>query len=403
MSRFAVPIFILGLCLLTMNASVLGEEQQAAIKNTLQDDVIQQIISHSAALSDAKQRLSYLKTQAIIAQTLPLLKQAQWLHLLAIEQEALGQLDGAVASYTQAIHMLEPLPLSALLVNSYLERSYIVYLNSNDASLYCQDRKTALVHARKLSEPELLVKALSLNAFCFNNAQNFNIGLMLLDEALDIAKANQLSNNRQAMIYNASATLYRDNGLHRRALVFYRQAFELWQQVDDTQDMFNMLHNLVGEAVNLSLWPQADDYLAQMKTLVEEKSNLKDFKFKDFEFFYQYNLGRRLLFSYDFTGAITHLELAVALENSTGEAYFVHTSYAFLAIAHLQLGDKEQAINWANRFNDVSQGEHRKKDLQMVMEAIALFGQGKTIDALNLLLKTINYERTNLLALSIMG
>ncbi|WP_445946394.1 diguanylate cyclase [Shewanella sp.] len=394
MQRVVVIISMLCWCLLAMNAPVFAEEEQAAIKDTPQDDVIQQIISHSATLSDAKQRLSYLKTQALVAQSLPLLKQAQWLHLLAIEQEALGKLDGAAASYTQAIHMLEPLPLSALLVNSYLERSYIVYLNSNDASLYCQDRNIALTHARKLNDPELLVKALSLNAFCFNNAQNFNVGLMLLDEALDIARANQLSNNRQAMIYNASATLYRDNGLHRRALTFYKQAFELWQQVDDTQDMFNMLHNLIGESVNLSLWQEADGYLAQMKTLVVEKSNLKDFKFKDFEFFYQYNLGQRWLFSYDFIEAIVHLKQAIALENSTSEAYFVHTSYAFLAIAYLQLGDKKQAIHWAKRFNDVSQGAHSKKDLQMAIEAIGLLGEGKTIDAVNLLLKTINDERT---------
>jgi diguanylate cyclase (GGDEF)-like protein len=349
---------------------------------------IEQIQKAVAKIASPEDKLTYLSAKSSLVEGFSGLEQGQFLHLLAGVQEELQQLDAAITSYTQAIAILELLPLNPLLVHSYLERSYINYLNSNDPKLYCQDRHIGLRYARQIQDPELTVKALSLTAFCFNSAENFDVGIKLLDEALDIAKLNRLSNNRQAMIYNATAALYRDHGLHRHALVLFKHAYELWLEIDDTQDIFNMLHNIIGETINLFQWDQADIYLAKMEKLTAAKP-----EFKDFRFFYHYNAGRKSLFSYDFTQAISHLEQAIALQASTKEAFFVHTSFAFLSIAYIQSGDKELAVKWADAFNQSASALTSKQDLVMSMRAVGLLGQDKPIESMNVLLKTINYER----------
>jgi diguanylate cyclase (GGDEF)-like protein len=349
---------------------------------------IKQIKQTLAEIASPEDKLIYLNAKSSLVEGLSGLEQGEFLHLLAGVQEELQQLDAAITSYTQAIARLEQLPLNPLLAHSYLERSYINYLNSNDAKLYCQDRQIGLRYARQLQDPELTVKALSLTAFCFNSAETFDVGIKLLDEALEIAKLNQLSNNRQAMIYNATAALYRDQGLHRHALAFFKHAYELWLEIDDTQDMFNMLHNIIGETINLFQWDQADIYLKEMEKLTAAKP-----EFKDFSFFYHYNVGRKSLFSLNFTKAILHLEQAIALQSTTNEAFFVHTSFAFLSIAYIQSGDQERAVKWANAFNQSVSISSSKQDLVMSMQALGLLGQDKPIESVNILLKTINYER----------
>jgi diguanylate cyclase (GGDEF)-like protein len=339
-------------------------------------------------LNTPSEQLAYLLSIANKLNHLSEPEKGHYYSLLAGTQEKVGKLDDALQNYTLAIEMLEPFGASDALVNSFLERSYIAYLNTNDPKQYCPDREAGLNYARQIEQPETLVKSLTLRAFCFQGAGSFHIGLGLLSEALHIAKANKLSPNRLAMIYSATGAMYRASFLHNKALTYFKNAYQLWRQVDDTQDIFNMLHNMIGETVSLSLWVDADKYLTEMHKMVFTHP-----EFKDFQFFYHHNVGKRYLFSHDFAQAVQHFERAITLQKTTQEAYFIHLNYAFLAIGYLHKGETEKALRWASAFNQSSSREASPQDLKMTMEAMDLLGQKKYLEAYNVLLKTANYER----------
>ena len=106
--------------------------------------------------------------------------------------EQTRQLDLSIASYDKGISYVEALPVTDILIDSYLERSFANYLKTNDPAVYCIDRVKALNYARQHSNLELLTKTLTQNAFCYENANNFHIGIALLDEALEIVDTSHL-------------------------------------------------------------------------------------------------------------------------------------------------------------------------------------------------------------------
>jgi diguanylate cyclase (GGDEF)-like protein len=376
------------LCYFFLSALVCFTISKPSLATPKNEDFV---IHTSKALEHLKsptEQLIYLDSLTEKLSGITELEKGHYYKWVADTQSELGMLDDAVQNYTTAIEILEQFGASDALVNSFLERSYTLYLISNDTKQYCPDRELGLKYARLIDQPETLVKSLTLRAFCFQGASSFHIGLDLLSEALQIAKAHQLSPNRLAMIYSATGAMYRANYLHNRALTYFNNAYQLWQQVDDTQDIFNMLHNMIGEAVSMSLWREADKYLTDMHKLVYKYPD-----FKDFQFFYHFNSGKRYLFNYQFPQAVQQFEHAISLQKTTQETYFIHLSYAFMAIAYSQEGETEKALLWAKAFNQSSSRDTIPLEIKMAMEAMDLLGQKKYLAAYNMLIKTINYER----------
>ncbi|EDQ00131.1 hypothetical protein [Shewanella benthica] len=130
-------------------------------------------------------------------------------------------------------------------------------MQSNDPAAYCFDRKQALVYARQHHNAKLLAKSLTQNAFCFNEPTSIHKGIALLDEAMAIVDKDNLNVNRKAMIYNATGSLYRQAGLHRRGYDSFEKAYQTWQSINDIEDMFNMQYNMLSEAISLGDWDKA--------------------------------------------------------------------------------------------------------------------------------------------------
>ncbi|WP_434952316.1 tetratricopeptide repeat-containing diguanylate cyclase [Shewanella sp. HL-SH4] len=316
---------------------------------------------------------------------------AQLLFHLAAAQQQNKQLDKAFDSYSQAIDLLLVTPKPSLLVKAYLARSLIVSLQTNDYKQYCPDRINAVKLARKQSDQDLLVHALAQTAYCFNQADNFDIGLLHLSEALDIAKKYQLAPDKLAMIFNATAAVYRDNHLHRQAEEYFQQAFNHWQQADDKKSMFNMLHNLVGEAIMLTKWKRADDYLKQMSALMVQMKNNKDLPF-----FYYFNQGRYHLGRQEYSSAIQSFEMANDASTETEEALFVTENLGLLALSLFHYQDIASAGQTAERFLNSDGLNGQSATLIEQVRAIYYSSEGDYFTALEYLFSAIAVEKNHI-------
>jgi len=142
--------------------------------------MLAEIKPYLATLTSSQQRIDFLQQQQHQPQQqqqqsstdLPIEQQGQLLHLLAIEQEVNHDLDGAIDSYTQEIALLTPYPLSEALIKSYIERSFILYLQTNDPLIYCPDRVVAITLGRQLGEATILAEALAQSAYFIINRMN---------------------------------------------------------------------------------------------------------------------------------------------------------------------------------------------------------------------------------------
>ncbi|ABV86006.1 diguanylate cyclase and serine/threonine protein kinase with TPR repeats [Shewanella pealeana ATCC 700345] len=312
------------------------------------------------------------------------------LHFLYGKQYARNRLlEQSIASYDMAIVLAKPLMGSELLIESYLGRSFARYLQTNDPEVYCSDRAKALVLARRQSNRELLAKSLTQNAFCFNKVTNVHHGIALLDEAMLLIDTEDKANyNRKAMIFNATGSLYRTVGLHKRGYVNFEKAYQNWSEIDDTQDMFNMLHNMISEAVKLGDWEKARDNIEQQFLLAVKAS-----EFNDFGFFAHLNAGRVELATHNYVDAIEHLEQAISLKDTTREQYFITSSYLFLAQAYLRSGDVEQAAAMARIFKQDSTFPKNMSSMTLKADAIIALEQQQYLSAINALLEVIDKER----------
>lgn len=303
--------------------------------------------------------------------------------------EKTRQLDLAIASYDKGIALVESLTVSDILIDSYLERSFAVYLQTNDPAVYCIDRRKALAFARQNNNPTLLAKTLTQNAFCYYTATTVHKGIALLDEAMMIVdKSDKLDVHRKAMIYNATGTLYRTVGLHKRAYDNFNKAYQTWQTVDDKEDMFNMQHNMVSSAIKLSDWDKAKVNIAAQLALAEAAP-----EFKDFYFFAYLNAGRVALGSFDYPVAVTYLEKAIALKETTQERYFVSSSHLFLALAYMRIGEPDKAASMARVFLQDKRFPANMGSMLLTADAIIAFDNKNYLLAVNTLLKVIDEER----------
>jgi diguanylate cyclase (GGDEF)-like protein len=347
-------------------------------------DIKQQL----ATLSSPQQRIDFLQQQRPQSAQWPIEQQGQLLHLLAIEQEVNSDLVAAINSYSHAIKLLTPHPLSKELVKSYLERSFILYLQTNDTQIYCPDREVAITLARQLGNVDILAEVLAQSAYCHNKPSDFGEGLKRLNEALALAQQHQLGLSRQAMIFNATAAIYRDNGLNRKAYEYFNKAYDFWEQAQDKQDMFNMLHNMVGESIKLALWGENKAHLAQMQQLVGQSP-----EFADFDFFYQFNTGISCWAQGLFQEGIDHFLRALAVQDTTQEKYFVDATHAWLALSYFRQQQPDKAFKYAEIFSGSATYDGHSNDLKLMIAAIIDYANGSSNLGMNKLLDTIDLQK----------
>jgi len=344
-----------------------------------------------ARLTEPSQKVEYINRLLPNTNDWPALDKAQLLHYLASAQQANKAFEPAYQSYSTIIDILSETQHSALLIQSYLDRSSLVYYQTNDDKKYCPDRLTALELARQQPEQILLASALTLAAYCFNQASNFDIGLMHLEQALDIAKTQQLGADILAPILEASASIYRDNHLHKQAQSYFLQALEHWQQTHNIQKMFTMLRNLVGEAIILAEWDSVAKYLEQMKTLQTNSP-----EYKEFAFFYYFNQGRYNYERHEFDNATQAFEIANGLSATTEETFFVTQNLGFWSLSLFQHQDIVTAGQVAEAFLNSANMNSQSTSLIEQVRAVYASSEGDHFSAQTYLFIAIDIERNHM-------
>jgi diguanylate cyclase (GGDEF)-like protein len=341
------------------------------------------------ALNPISDSLKKLDQFDLSSSAFSLEEQAKFYFLYGQVYEKNRQLDLAISSYDKGITLVKALPVTDVLIDSYLERSFAVYLQTNDPDTYCVDRKKALHFARLHNNSELLAKTLTQNAFCYDDAATAHIGIKLLDEAMSaVDKGEGLNINRKALIYNATGTLYRAIGLHQRGYENFEKAYLTWSQIDDKQDMFNMQYNMFSEAIMLGDWKKAQANVDAQFDLAKNAT-----EFEDFYFFSHLNAGVVALRTHDYPQAIINLEQAISLKDTTSERYFVSSSYLYLALAYFRSNNPEKAAEMARFFKQDNTFRADKIEMILKADAIIAFDVHDDLNAMNLLLNVIDEMR----------
>ena len=384
MSRLPIQIpkrHVLGCCFALMASAQL----QAASS-------IEELSQLVESTQDKQQAKQLLLAQGTARQQWPVADQAQYWMLLAMVQEGLSELAEAKAAYNQAEILLRSLPApTPALVTTLLERSYITYLQTYDTKQYCPDRENAVTVARQVNQPDLTAKALTQYAFCFNEQpENFAKGLAVLEEAMEIADANQLTPNRKGMIYNATGLLYRKAMVLDKAYDHLQKAYAQWALVADTQDMFNMQYSMLGIALQRGDNNQAQDHIDKMFALASSAP-----EFKDFLFFAHLGQGTLHLQNKQFSEAIAAFRQAQQQEDRTDERFFVLTNRSYLAKALFRQGEIKAAGQLALSLIEEPDFANLPQEQRLVLNSLAAHHQGQHPAALNALFDLLSNEEDN--------
>lgn len=263
-----------------------------------------------------------------------------WL-LLGTLLEENKQFDAALQVFAQSLTELSGIKdnFAEIYVKILLESSYVKYLQTHDPQVYCPQRKLAYQSLVPQISVETQVRIHVQYAFCFQfDRNNFSEGLSLLDQALAMAKKHQLSANTHALIYNAAGLIYGKNQLFDKSYQYLLNAYQQWQQVNDYQDMFNMLHSLTEVSIERLDFDLAQHHIDQMFALATSQR-----QFTDFTFFALYKSGFLASAQGKLAQSNNYFSKALAEQNNTSETYFVKNVYEALIANYFQLGDVAQA------------------------------------------------------------
>ena len=345
--------------------------------------------SQLETIADAQAALAFVESHAEDTALWPRDDQGMYYFRKGSVLERVGDTEAALASYTQAIEIFEQSsPPSEYLIHSLIERSYMKYLQTNEAEVYCGDRERALRIARQMEAKEALTRALIHMAFCYRTDRaRFVEGLNLLEEALRSIEGQEALKKYDGMIYNATGLMYRYNQIHDKAYEYLLKAYDAWAQRNDVQDMFNMQHSLVGESVAMAKWDQAEQHVEQLFALAESNP-----EFKDFYFFAHFNAGLVAYSRHQFGAAVEALKQAEGLYQTTGEQYFVHQADKMLAIAYFRSGQLQAAISKANSIISAEEQQDAGQT-NAAMQSIADYGQGEYVQSLNQLWALVDTEK----------
>jgi diguanylate cyclase (GGDEF)-like protein len=325
-------------------------------------------------LPDAQEKLAFVTEQQDLAQSWSLEDLGRFYHQKGLVLEANDQIEAAKAAYTESIDTFTELDVpNGYWVQSLQDRSYMDYLITNDPTEYCVDRQAAVEVARKTEDASAKTSALVFLAFCYQDGFDaFKEGLAVLDEAATIAQQNNLAADATAMIHNATGNLYRTNQIDDKAYEYYQKAYDHWETLDDRQDMFNMQHNLAGEAIKLGRWEAAEKHI---KTLFELSESSPDFS--DFEFFARYNQAMLTYTKNDFKPAIIDIKAALDLAHTTAEQYFINALKGIQVVAYFRNNEFDQAGILAEAFLASGKLSPRQQELNNQVKLIDEFTKGK--------------------------
>jgi len=342
-------------------------------------------------LKSDQAKLTWVKKYEPQVSQWPVVDQAYFYHKKGLTLEVNDDIEGAKEQFKKSIQLFKSLDqVDSGLVQSLLDLSYMKYLQTNDTKVYCPDRQEAVAVARQIDNPVKLADSLIQMAFCYQSGfENLTQGLAVLEEAAEVVQENNLAEDGLAMIYNATGNLYRANQVHQQAYEYYQKAYQLWVAMDDTQDVFNMLHNMFGEAIELGHWQAAQSHVNGLFKMAEKYPD-----FSDFRFFAELNAGRLDFAQHHFEQAVKAYEATLALKDTTSEHYFVKIAESQLAIAHFRLGQYDQAFQIADQY--LMDFDNLKAD--NIIPAIAiinLFSQQKYPQALQKFWQVLDESQAN--------
>ncbi|MCX7545367.1 GGDEF domain-containing protein [Marinicella gelatinilytica] len=339
-------------------------------------------------LKSDQDKLAWVKKYEPEVTQWPTIDQAYFYHRKGLTLEVNDDIDGAKEQFVKSIQLFKSLDeIDPGLVASLIDLSYMKYLQTNEAKVYCPDRQEAVTVARQIDAPIKLADALIQLSYCYQfGFENLAKGLAVLEEAASVVHENNLAKGGLAMIYNATGNLYRNNQVHQQAYDYYQQAHQLWVDVDDTQDVFNMLHNMNSEAIELGKWQQAEAHVNDLFAMAEKYTD-----FSDFRFFAEFNAGRLAFEQQNFSQAVESYEAALALQDTTPEVYFVNIARRNLATAYFRLGHHDEAFQMAKNYldNDISQTDTE------LPRIILLFAENNHEQALEVFWKLFDNTRAN--------
>lgn len=321
----------------------------------------------------------------------PILDQAYFYHRKGLALEVNDDIEGAKEQFNRSIKLFKSLDeTNPGLVTSLIDLAYMKYLQTNDTAVYCPDREEAVAVARQIGDPETLASALIQLAFCFQTGfQDLTKGLAVLQEAAQVVEDNNLAQVSLAMIYNATGNLYRSNQIHQQAYDYYKKAYQLWLELDDTQDVFNMLHNMSGEAMDLGHWATAEKHVKQLHAMAGAHSD-----YSDFRFFAEFNGAQLSFLQGDFKEAAARFETTLALRETTPEQYFVKIAESQLAIVYFRLGQFQKSFEMADQYlADI--GDIEAKITRQEVVIIHLFSQQKYQQALQKFWQVLDKSQAN--------
>lgn len=331
-------------------------------------------------LATEQEKLRYVLEVAPQKKNWPSEDQGRFHHQKGLVLEVNDQIEAAKAEFTESIQIFETSNIpNGYWVKSLLDRSYMDYLMTNNAEVYCVDRQTAVEVARKTEEADALTGALVQLAFCHQQGfESFKMGLSLLEEAATIAQKNKMAGDMTAMIHNATGNLYRSNQIHDKAYEYYQKANDHWDELNDQQDIFNMQHNMVGESIKLGHWEQAKTHVNTLFSMAEQNP-----EFSDFRFFAHYN---QVMVAYNqklFAQTAIDSNKALELAHTTPEKYFVRAIEGIRVIAYFRDGQLESAEGFATDFLKTSQQEESQKELRKKVELINDYLKGNFNNSVN--------------------
>jgi diguanylate cyclase (GGDEF)-like protein len=292
-------------------------------------------------IEDPSRKLNFLLEKNSALDTFNDQDKGNYFYRLGFWQIENAKFDDALVSLNRAIDFKKREPLDITYIDALIERSYVLYINTNDFDIYCPDRALAVELARKLAVPEMLARSLGQYAFCFQGRENFTQALKILDEALQITKDESLPESGLSVIHNATGLVYQRNSMFDKAYEHVYKAWEIWDREGDAYDAFNMLHNLVDYASSLEQYDLAKEHVAKMLEM-----SIQHPEYPDFIFFAAFNEGLVAYRQADYQQAAVSLERALSHEDKTNESYFVANTQILLSESLIEIKqfDKAKAL-----------------------------------------------------------
>ena len=318
-----------------------------------------------------------------LADGLSTVDQGRYLVIQGLIQEDIRRdIDSAEQSFNRVITLLDaaPQPTQAL-ADAYYERAYIRYIRTHDTAQYCPDREKAVALTRQVNTQYKLVKYLTALSFCHaDSPARLSQGLAVLNEALTLAESLQLKPSEHALIYNATAILYRKNLLYGQAYQYSELAYNQRKASGDLPGMNIQQHNLLSNALGMGDLDKAQKHARELFALADSAP-----QFKEFRFFAFYDSGQVALARNDWPRAIRQFEQARREESNTQETLFIANNRALLASAYFQNGDVDAALREAAAVSRLPGFQSMEPEQRQFVQALRQYGDQHPVQAMQTL------------------